>query len=678
MTRTRRTLVAAAVAVLVTAPSAAPALAAAGPSPAAAALLSLPVDVDVDFVSPSWLAPGGTLSMSGAVSLGLGASWTEVGVRLRVDTVPLRTRRALDVALGLPDDVAVGTVPDSSVVDLSATPGGGMLFAGANLDWSLSMPADDLGFTDSGVYAVTVEARGVDATGARETIGATRTFLVWQTPESPIPPMSLTWLVPLTAAPTIDAEGDPVPEQSAELAGALAAGGRLDRMLTSWPQGSATFLVDPDLLSQASRFGADGRSWVARVGERARAGDVRLLPFADPDLVAATDGSRTATVLQAQLEGTEATAQLLGVDVAPGPWLPGNGAVTRTLTRSLEGATDSSVVISTGQVLGVNAIRPGPLVDDSGSGLTLLLSDDRLAEVADAGVAADGVALARQRLLAETAVLAGARHGQRLAVTVAREWDPTSAWLTTVATLPDVAPWTTRLSLADAEAGAVGAPVLLRPYPLEAAQEEIPQDRVNQLADAVDDVGSFSQVVSDSAAFFAPWRRTEMRGLSTAWRTDPTAGQQYVDGVTAAAARQTSQVALEQRSTVTLSSREGRIPMTVRNDLAVEATVSVRLAADPAYQLRSDPSALTTISPGRTTSIEIAATTLVKGPIEVEAQLLSPDGVPVGESVRFVIDARGYDRVAQIVLGSMAVLLVATLAYRLTRRIRRGPRRLRT
>ena len=118
--------------------------------------------------------------------------------------------------------------------------------------------------------------------------------------------------------------------------------------------------------------------------------------------------------------------------------------------------------------------------------------------------------------------------------------------------------------------------------------------------------------------------------------------------------------------------------MTVRNDLAVEATVSVRLAADPAYQLRSDPSALTTISPGRTTSIEIAATTLVKGPIEVEAQLLSPDGVPVGESVHFVIDARGYDRVAQIVLGSMAVLLVATLAYRLTRRIRRGPRRLRT
>jgi hypothetical protein len=121
----------------------------------------------------------------------------------------------------------------------------------------------------------------------------------------------------------------------------------------------------------------------------------------------------------------------------------------------------------------------------------------------------------------------------------------------------------------------------------------------------------------------------------------------------------------------TLSDDSGLLPISIRNQL--DQAVLVRLSVEPADPLRlraSVPDETTRIGAQGLESIPVRLDAIVSGRAPVEAQILTPKGNPYSEPVDLDVDVRGYGRVALLVFGVAAALMVIAAGVRVTRRIR--------
>ncbi|MGY2080720.1 DUF6049 family protein [Modestobacter sp. SYSU DS0657] len=440
---------------------------------------------------------------------------------------------------------------------------------------------------------------------------------------------------------------------------ALVAAGRpaaVLRTLPGTPAGTARQPLDDgagDLTdgAAAAPTGAPADSTVdeAAAGDTGAGADIvrEVLGVAPrTDLAWPVDGATDAATLEVLRQGGAGTVVL-----AEGALTEGDRA-----TGAVGRAATAAATVTTAE---------GPL--------PVLVADGRLADLV-AGPATDpdpdGGRLAEQRFLAELGALATQLRGagdQSVLVVPPRWVDPdpetVAAMMTDTATLPWLAAgpvaWPATGPSAD-----VGDPVA------RTDGEALPPAGVTELARAVgvrDDVAA--AVSGEPATALAGYDAAIARAGSAAWRGDPEAFVRNASRVRETLLRLQDEVTLVSpaEGTYSLASSSAPLVLTVQNDLPFAVAVRLELRARGNVGLTTEDIGVQVLQPLSRTTLEVPAEVQQSGGFQVNAQLTTPSGAPLGEAVQLQVKSTAYGPVTLAITGGAAALLALLFLRRLVR-----------
>lgn len=574
-------------------------------------------------------------------AFGLTLQGTNLGRTLATTRAPLS---------GLGRD-ATGAV----VVRLGVTAGGGS-------------PAEDeaprLRLRREGVYPVSVQ---VERSG--EVVDRFVTHLV-RVPDDDSEPLGVSLVVPVHAPPAFPPEGPPrlaVADRRrlADLVGALAGAARPGVVLAP----------TPETVAAVAAAGDDGDSDELLSRLRERAGDAPVnggpwVPVDPLELVAAGLGDE----LDEQLAvGDEALRRHLRVTPESGTWLartPVDPVSVSALRRA--GVERLVVEEATLEPIDLPLSLTGPFLLDGVDGRRTV------ALAADAGLAAhlttgSSPVLAAHHFLADAAVLFFDEPGVRRAV-VARapdEWTPSpllvESLLSGLANSPilDVIDLETAADAPLARSDD-GDALVRRPLPVDPAGSS----SLEGVRSVRDSLASLDTMLPDDVDVLGS---VEQR-LLAAESIDLTGGQQAALVASAAAVidRQLALVEVPARRAITLTSRTGEIPVTLRNDAPHPVEVAVSLDAD---QLGfPDGKTARVVLPGGNETIQFEVQARTSGAFPLRVRVTSPDGRLVLGETRYTIRSTVVSGVGLALTGGSVAFLAAWWALHLRKERRRKAR----
>jgi hypothetical protein len=620
----------------------------------------------VDQINPVVPHRGDTLEVSGRLRLAPATTAAGLSVQLALGS-RLGSRQQLHQARG--------GAPDLPAVGPAVPVGGDRRFA-------IRLPLSALPLGGPGVYPLQVVATGTED-GRRGRLGRTTTFLPWL-PDPQPPRLPVGWAWPVLDQPR-HVPADPT------LAAEAAPAGRLDSLLaapTAVPQAKATVVVDPGLLDELDRLVQAGTDDPARSAAaanaqrqlaRLRALSAQIapmaLPYGDPDVSALVPDGRAADVKAAvQQYGLPRAAAILGVKPDRSLGMPPDGCASPEGLAELAAQGITAVVLSESCLPVDPALTYTPTARArmlvAGRPLNALVSDPTLNVIAALGptLAATG-RLAEQDFLAETAMIALEQPAIRrpIVISPASDWGPPEPWLRTLLADSALVPWMKPMSLEE---------ILATP---EAARDAAP-GTVPELSGAyLSDVDAvrvrlqgLCSMLSDAGECLS--QPLLLQAESAAWRSRPDDAARFLAGISGLAAETAQGVRVAASPVVTLTSRSGRVPVTLENNLAHAVTVRLQLEALDRSHIRSATSLVRTLRPGQKLQVEVQVQAQSAGRFPVDLQLFTPAGTPVGGPVRIVVRSTVYGTVAlTITIAAVAVLFLAVL-LRGIRKIRRRRR----
>jgi len=541
---------------------------------------------------------------------------------------------------------------------------------GADRRFTIRLPMSALPLGGPGVYAMQVIATGTED-GERSELGRTTTFLPWV--PDPLPPrVPIGWAWPVLDQPRH------VPADQA-LATEIVPDGRLDALLaapTAIPQAKVTPVVDPGLLDELDRLVEAGAASpaLAAVGTNAQRQLARLralsaqvapivLPYGNVDVSALVANGRAADVTAAIRQlGLPRAAASLGTKPDSSLGMPPDGCVSPEGLAKLASEGVSAVVLSESCLPVDPALTYTPTARArtlmAGRPLDALVSDPTLSVMAALGPTIAATArLAEQDFLAETAMIALEQPAVERSMVIAppANWGPPVAWLRTLLADSALVPWIKPMSLEEI----LATPEAARGHPTET----VPQLSGVYLSD-VDAVrvrlqGACSMMLVATECLSEPLL---LQAESAAWRFSPDDATRFLAGLSQVATDTEQGVRVAASPVVTLTSRSGRVPVTLENNLQHDVTVRLQLEALDRSHIRSATSLVRTLRPGQKVQVEVQVQAQSAGRFPVDLQLFTPAGTPVGAPVRIVVRSTVYGTVAvAITVGAVAVLFLAVL-----------------
>ncbi len=640
-------------------------------------------------LTPAVMTPTATLTLTGTLWAGDDAPVPAGSVvQLRLQRSVLSTREAVAGWVD-PSQPAVGSLLTSQRLATE-------LPAGASLPVTFTLPAASLRLADSadawGPRGLSVTVRDPSQTVY---LATARTHLTWF-PGSTVPrPTRISVVVPVTG--TTPQPGSGLTDAKA-LTEQTTGGGRLDSVLEAAAVPGATMALDPSVLtagpaddsgSAPSPTTGSGDSttdpveeWRERVRGVAADHDVLMLPYGDPDLAALAHAGRREIARLSEELGRSTTQRLLGenarTDIA---WVPGGDVDPATLALLVDLGRRAVVLDDTAQppidpprdTVGAHTTVEGAstpvdgLVDDGP--LSAALAQVGADRDPDAGVR--GVA----RLVAETAAIALERPGaeRHLLVTAPRDWNPDPEQGVAAVTALTTSPWVEAGTLQQLLDTPVGGEE-------RAAVDLTPEQRAAELpAGALADVGATLEGISEIAvALDDPTQRVESAQTgsvalaSASWRADLDGWRDAVDAYRARLTSLHGAVHVVPGSTVTQVSRNVELPVTVENTLDQPVTVVVDVQPE-SNRLVVTRQITATLPAQDLTTVRVPVRGVGNGDTSVRIQLLTEDGVSLGEPVRTRVLVRAdWETRGTFTLAGVAALV---LIVGLVRTFRRGPRR---
>ncbi|MDM7855022.1 DUF6049 family protein [Cellulomonas alba] len=577
------------------------------------------------------------------------------------------------------------------------------LAPGASVSVHLTVPAAQVGFIDTqdawGPRGIAVEGSSLGSV-----LGIQRSFVLWlPTQAGPMPQASLSVLVPVTGPPTTPVTspaaavpsptanpgptataGTPVtptitgdegvdPATADALRALTAPGGRLTStlaVLESDPGIGAA--VDPRLLAQAATVGGTAKAWAEGVDATLALRDVATLPWADVD-VAATVHAQETGLADLAIERSK-SADVPGGHVGTLLWAPSKpDARTAALVprKALAGlvAPVGSVTSAAAQKQAISGVQTVP----TGNGDARLLNPDPVLTglFTDPATIEPGAttATASQRLLAELAVLARRDSPAPVAlVAPGRGWQPDAALVASeVATVRD-APWVSLTPISALLNNAGDAPERKLASTVVADSELAPRD-VERLADARERARAFAGVTSNPDTSMRDVDDVVLAPLAVAWRADPAGRAALVDAVDETVTARTSGLSIAPLSDLNVISARSELRVTVRNALAVPATVHLVVSPRKAC-LQADQTDPLTVDAHDEKNVVVVLHATANCEVTVLAGLTNPAGQVVSAPVQFQARvAPTIESVGTIVVG---VLLAIGLVLGIVRTVRRG------
>ena len=659
------------------------------------------VRVIVDSFAPLVPGPDDVIRIRGRLISTARTELTDVSVQVRRSTAPLTARKQVSQIAEAPLAPADGD-PDRQILYSTRTVVANTLPPGGRRSFALKIPASQLGLSEAGTYVLGIEAIGrepdVDEFDARK--GILRTFLPWYPPGSEVTPINLVWLWPLADSPARTTGGVLLDNQTPT---AISKGGRLANLLTIGAKYSTTvsWIADPALLQTASVMAQgyqvlqDGTmflgdreqqaaAWLRSLATATRDVGMRSLPYADVDAAAVTRAGMSNDVVRAVTQGPGIAAAATGT-VVPGDlyWAP-FGRIDRPSLNVLASAGVTTMVLSadampaTDEKVSTEGQATSVLPTSVGS-MRVVLTDPALTRtLALPQRSASDVVVARQRFLAETALIAQTLPADQSARTVVAapdsvRWSATASLVTPLLRATRIAPWLSPSTLADLLASAPSSTSRERGgYGERARDAELSPGYMARVARVSEALDTFTSIIDNPTGVSEPFSEALLRAESSAWRSDPATGNELLASIAARLAEETARVKVLSEGTITFSGDTGRVPVTITNDLDRSVTVGVALSGRPRLRLSSEPLTEIRIEAGRMASVDIAARVIGGEPLSVEVQLLGSEGQSYGQPATITVASTAYARAAAWVVAAAFIAIVVFVIVGVIRRIRKA------
>jgi hypothetical protein len=655
--------------------------------------------------------------VAGTVTNESGGPLSGLSIQLRSSASRLTYRGELNgyAAGSLAIDAPVGT----------PVPVTGSLPSGATVPWRVSLPVNAVGMTQFGVYPLAAQA--VDVIGIP--VGTDRTFLpFWPGAASAgvTQPLKIAWVWPLINTPQ---QGMCSALTSDSLASSVAAGGRLDTLLTSGAAYSArahlTWAVDPGLLTSVSTMTARYRvggaadcvggsrhhassaasQWLSTLRTATSSQQMFVTPYDDVDVAALTHQGLDSDLRTAFNQGRSAGSALLGRSFGPSaPAGDGGRGTSRTASSGAiawpaDGIADSSVlgnlaVNGVGTVvLGSGEMPPaasGYTADDAvtsipttaGTNMRVLLADSTLTGILGSATSAPGSSFAvSQRFLAETAMIVAEDPGLARSVVVAppRQWDPPAALARQLLNETVSAPWLSPTALTSLAGPAGSASQTTRQPPPDyyVSGHELSSAYLKQVAGVDAGLRLYKSILSRPQPQYLNGLNAGVAATeSSAWRGGPAArqrGENMLGRVAAYVSAASRKVEIINSARVTLGGSSGKVPVSIANGLP--EAIQVRLQATGPSDGRltvTGNQGLITIGAGATQTVKLSVRSDAVGDTSIQLRLLGANGVPLpGDPVSLGVQSTQFGTTLLVIIfAALGVLVLTAIA----RAIRRGLR----
>jgi hypothetical protein len=653
-----------------------------------------PLTVTITSISPSTLVPGEPISVSGTITNHDTAAWTEVRTYLVLSPTPLTSEQEITDALESDPASDVGpriieTKPSRSWDEIPSLP------AGQSATYALDIPYRQLGISgQEGIYWLAVHVIGTDPTGARPgTADARARTFIPLVSESPKPkPVQVCILWPIVSPVRQRGSGVLLDDR---LGGLMEPDGRLDRMVSMGRSAQSTinWLIDPALLRAAHAMArgyqvnalqpADGDTSEPAPGEHSNAGKVfadnlvgattgreqYALPFGDIDVGAVVHAHRGRV-----LETATATSRQVLAD---------NGVQAVTLNWPPDGQADKAMVLAasrTGSIaslLSSDALpqwspRTGSLIEVQGvrTSARAVVYDANVFEGGPGPGDVNSALQVRQRLLTEAALHVLAGHPpESLVVVPPRPWDPGPDWSAAGFFSGLKVPWLRLTSLGDTLSQRPVSYTGQFTYSAGNALDELKPPLVDSVSRLRRASTTLISLLTNSGHVQSSYDRMTSLDLSVNWRNQAATVAQLIAGQTAHARGRLAHLSVQSAQSVTLSSSNGRFPVTVSNGLDRAVTVSLSAKpADPALTL-TVPKPIT-IEAGEKVQLQVQARSDRVGLTTVSLRLQTSDGRTFGNARQLSVRTTQYGVVGWIIVGVGCAVLFGTATRRIVRRIR--------
>jgi hypothetical protein len=700
-----------------------PAAAAAAGATGQSAGSALPVSLTILNVGPDYLTAKRPVVVNGTVTNTSGSPLTGLKVQLRSSHSALTSRGALQT-------YADSTTVADSPVTGTAVPLSPSLAPKATADFSIKLTPKQAGLTSFGVYPLAAEVVGQDGTA----LVAERTFLPYWPDKARQDPkrQDISWIWPLIGRPDRSACGGLL---SNRLAASLTPHGRLGGLLAAGRDYAArshlTWAVDPELLSSAALMtkpyhsggtpSCGGRrsrpasraaaAWLAAVRSALASDPGLLTPYADVDAAALihrglnddlataisfgqTSAGQALAPGQASGSGGSAVTSSAGDKPGSGPAIPGGGRLDSRLAWPAGGIASFGVISALGAdgirtvVLNSAVMRPAAAVNytpsavsstPSGVGprMRVLISDSTISQIlGKANVASTSAGAAfsvRQRVLAETAMIAAEQPGLARSLVIAppRRWDPPPQLAADLLASTSSAPWLRPVSLAKLAATAPNAGQVTRHLRQVTSRDELQPELLRQVRQLGTQAALLQSIlVQKNPDLVAAALGTE----SSAWRGGgrrTAAAASLVRQVSSYISGQLRAVQVIGPQRVTLGGLSGTLPVSISNRLPVPVRVQLVVRAPSGGRIDVKlPARDVTVAAHTEQTLKLRVRAAGVGSTTIQLALTAPGGarLPAAE-VTLTVQATHFGTLALYIIGiALAVFLLASVR----RALRRG------
>ena len=585
------------------------------------------ISLDLKTYGPAVLEPGVQFATAATVANTSSVAMMDLTVTLAVTDSRISTSAGLQQFLNEPASTPTSVVVAKPVnaSGQSVNGAGNILPAGGVVTVDLAATPAALGFRPdtAGVYGVLITVTGPTGTLASR-------------------PAAVTWydaaISPLRVALLATASGSA--EHVLQVTSAAAVPG-------------AALAIDPVTVTDATQASAltAGR-------------EVFGLPSGDPDLTSLAH-SDDKTLLNFALSDA-------AVNTAPAlqglPWLATIPAADApTVKVAVQRGAEAGVLDVTG---GATLDTSAPVVDVTAgtASLPVLVPNKQLSTIL--ATYRPGAADAGARLVAEAAL--EAQHGDGVTPVVVAPgdaWQLTTPGVSQPATELLGAPWVIPVSLRSVidgtTRGAFAAPDSV------GTDDDMAPDLIKALARQLDDLGQLAATTDTPNAVFLPGGRTLLEPLAVALRAQPKVRSDTYQATRETVSTTLGSLYVAEGSDVNLIAASGNVPITLHNDLDVDATVTVVMkSSSPNLVVVDRP--VVTIPAGGDVTAHVAVKGIKRANVSATVALKNSDGdvVAAPQLLRVRVRADWGNIVTGIFTVGLALLLVAGLI----RTVRRGRR----
>jgi hypothetical protein len=598
-----------------------------------------------------WVGPGQELSMRVEATSAAPAASLELAV-----SVFRQVTSRSEFLLTLQDRIRGSALSTTAVPlnELAADPAGALTIRLPIQDPALPPDRARIRLRDEGVYPVRVELR--EAGGGRA-LDRLTTHLVYATPptEGGLP-LGFSWVLPVSAPPSLQPQGPRAVDQAASDRLALLA-----QRLDAHPDVPVTLQPTPETLEglAASNREVD-RNTVQTLADMAKTRQVVAGPYV-PVVPGAFNGGGGESEFAAQLDrGADVLSTVLSVRADPRTWVAEDrideAGLERLRTQQVDRVVLPEAALAPAN-LSVTLTQPFDLQSRSLRRPAAAAADTELGNHFTQG---DDPVLRAHVLLADLAVIYFDRPGKPRGVVAVtpRTWAPDAAFLDAVLAGLASSPIVKGVSLDDLfddvpkATGARNSP-LIRPLAANPAPASLPlaairaaRGRLEAFATMLD---ADNRLTDDLEKVLLA---SESADLRTRQRT------QYIEGVDGRVSAETGRLQVPASRTITLTARRGDIPVTVQWTGDYPVRVQVHVASDKlTFPGGSDTRIVELTRRNTTERFVVQARTSGAFPLRITLQ--SPDGNLVLGRARYTVRSTAASGVGiGLSIGAGAVLVL--------------------